>query len=211
MGRHKRHYTARQEQLLRELAQAIPWIQLRWPVLTEELSVMQQQVQGHGIENPLVSEAKARLMIERWDGVDCPTCERRAQVYNRRINREIAGCLGQLMLLSGPDREWVSAKQFKRRGGEYSKLIYWALAEFENHRSDSTRSSGPMRPTDLGADFWNGLVKVQGVARVYNNEVLKLEGEMMSIRDVKKFDLDEVLGRTDSDGNANDDDDEDDE
>jgi hypothetical protein len=115
-------------------------------------------------------------------GARCPCCNGYAKVYRRQINSGMARSL-IAMYLHGPQGQWVHLPtQVGARSREEGKLRYWGLVEeqVEVQRDDGGRA-GYWRLTDAGRAWVTGQSTVPKFAAVYNNTVLRLHGDQVTI------------------------------
>lgn len=150
---------------------------------------------------PTLAEARRDLMERgRWEGVRCPCCDGMAKVYACRINAAAARALILLARATQPGDYAHFLELMKRAGvysGHYAELARWGLIERAPDRAkDGNPSTGLYRVTDLGRRFVHGEATVPARAITYNDELLRLEGEPVSIRDVlgDRFDYGDLMG-----------------
>lgn len=111
---------------------------------------------------PTIEEIRA-YMRERWDeGVECPCCSQRVQLYRRRINRGMSEVLvamaretieKRVQLEHYPwihvEHDLVEKGKAPRRARDFSLLRFWDLIE-PNPATASGKSSGQWRLTPKG-------------------------------------------------------------
>lgn len=134
----------------------------------------------------------------RDDGkTHCACCGRLMQVYRRSIHHEMAYFLIWLVYQYEAGKEWVHISAFPRsRSGDYAKLMYWNLIEPKPKEDDpEKRESGWWRPTREGIAFAHSHAAVPKHALVFDNEVQRLAGGHIFIREAlgKHFVYEEVV------------------
>lgn len=135
----------------------------------------------------------------RWEGTRCPCCDGMAKVYACRINAAAARALVLLYRATLPGEYAHFLDLMKERQvytGHYAELARWDLIERKpGGLEDGNPSSGFYRVTELGRRFVEGEAEVPEVALTYNDQLLRLEGEPVGIRDVlgRRFNYDELM------------------
>lgn len=136
-------------------------------------------------ETPLA--AVRQYISERVDeGVQCPACQQRAQVYRRTITGKMAAFLIELSRRPTDADGWVYIPAMTHAQGDSVKLRYWGLIEgLVGLRDDGSNRVGYWRITEAGRDFVGGDLRVPKHARVYDGESLGLDAEAgyVTIRD----------------------------
>lgn len=146
-------------------------------------------------------EARERLMVERWEGTDCPCCGQRAQVYKRSLHSGMGRAL--VIMYRAAGTEWqdktVTLRGVGAAARDESLLRYWGLLEEAAVRREDGGRAGWWRVTDLGRDFVLERIKVDKYVYVYDRECLGSDGPTVSIRDClgTRFDLRDLLGHRD--------------
>lgn len=156
-----------------------------------------------------LDDAKVWLRDRAREGEICPCCEQYVKVYKRALNAQMARwliwlvrCYRQSVLASdGNDsiKQWVDIKGSPVRGGDYAKLVHWALVEHKRNEKDATRKdSGLWRPTQRGVDFVFRRCSVPSHVYLYDNR--RLNWDDNTIRQVtvvdcldKKFNYEELM------------------
>lgn len=137
------------------------------------------------------SWVKARLL----DGVACPVCGQRAQLYKRTITSTMARAL--IVMWNEAGLDWVHLPTLvgALRADE-AKLVHWGLIEEQPDERDDGGRAGIWRITDLGVRFVQGEAKVPKYACIYNKRCFGHEGPDVTIHECLgvKFRLDELLG-----------------
>ena len=91
----------------------------------------------------------------------------------------------------GPSRAWVTLTQsiITAKGGDTAKLRYWGLAEADPD------TPGVLRVTADGEQWVLGKITVLSHAEVYNDRLLGLTGDPLSIRAAlgSHFDYEELM------------------
>lgn len=143
-----------------------------------------------------IADAQEWLASRITTGARCPCCGQYSKVYRRQINSGMARSL-IAMYLHGPQGQWVHLPtQVGARSREEGKLRYWGLVEEQVavQRTDGGRA-GYWRLTSAGRAWVTGQSTVPKFANVYNNTVLKLHGDEVTISDAlgKRFSYDELM------------------
>lgn len=148
----------------------------------------------------LVRDAKKYLIENREEGVICPCCNQFYKVYARGIHATMARNLIQLYRKTVADGDgYYHVNDFARPygGGDFAKLRFWGLVEeMEKDPDDTeTRTSGMWRITERGKLFARGELMVERYARIFNQKLYRMEGEMIDIRHSlgKRFDYEELM------------------
>lgn len=155
-------------------------------------------------------DVKAYLKERLDEGLHCPTCNRHAQIYKRKLNRTMA--LALVLLSRAPGGEYIHVPRFLAGlplpqalkasiagGGDYAKLRYWGLIEQEPPAEGEERKQegrGRFRITAKGRKFVRGEIEVYKYVRVYDDQPLKCDDvETFGIREAltSKFDYDELM------------------
>jgi len=139
-----------------------------------------------------LQEAREYLKKTRGAGAECPCCGQYVKLYKRALTNEMAACLVDIVMKFFHSRDWVLAHELDTHGGDYAKLVYWDLIQFENPKAGSARSAGGMRPTELGIKFALGRAKVTSHVLLYNNKMLGFDGDPIEIGDVPNFNYTEI-------------------
>lgn len=128
------------------------------------------------------------------EGVDCPCCTQRVQVYKRKLNSGMARSLIAMYALAHTD--WIHVPTaIGARSREEGKLAYWALVEGPLTPRDDGGRAGWWRVTSKGELFVRQQLRIPSHARVYDGKVLGLMGNPISIVDAlgTKFNYSELM------------------
>lgn len=141
-----------------------------------------------------LAEAQEKLRPLLDEGHKCPVCTQHAKIYRRKINSTMARTL-ITMFRNGAERSFVHTPSLPGDTHEASQLAWWGLAEEEKVRRPDGGRAGWWRLTEQGSAFVQGLVKVQKYAKIYDSRLLRLDGELVTIRDVlgSRFNYDELM------------------
>lgn len=135
-----------------------------------------------------------RTMVD--DGANCPLCTQLAKVYRRRVHASMARGLIQLYR-AGAARDYVHAPTATKRDAnvETAKLVYWGLTEEAPGKREDGGRPGWYRLTPLGIAFVEGTGTVRKYAHIYDNRVLRMSGDPVTIHDAlgKKFNYRELM------------------
>lgn len=143
-------------------------------------------------------QAKANLEANLDKGGACPCCGQHAQRYRRKLNSGMARALVEIWLRQKNTRRWVRVEVLVaalRVSPELGKLRWWGLVETKENDDAKKRTSGSWRLTEKGQAFLRDLVKVPSHAVVFNNQLERLEGKEIGIREAlgSKFDYAELM------------------
>lgn len=145
----------------------------------------------------LLSQARAWLQRVTADGTghECPTCDQFVKVYRRSIHGTSARVLIDLFRQCGRGFGFLPDVS-QTRGRDETKMQFWGLIEeaTEVTRPDGGRA-GYWRVTELGEAFVRGETRVPKYALIYNNRLVRHEGDPVTIRDClgTKFNYDELM------------------
>lgn len=156
--------------------------------------------------------ARARFEAGLRKGTRCPCCGRYSRIYPRHISKVMAMVLCSFhvdALLHGV--RWVHMKQHLSRlglspkldsassGGSPAGLRYWGFlemrSEVESKEKNDESVRGQFRITPEGQRYAEGSIVAPATKYVRNNEVVGEEGPMVTIRDAKGFDYEELMTR----------------
>ncbi len=149
-----------------------------------------------------LDKAREELLMAVANGgtVDCPCCYQTAKMYSRLIDSRMAA--GLIAVYKHED-EWVhiptlaneTLKLGNQLGGVLAKLRYWGLLEEEKRRRKDGGRAGFWTITDKGVEFVERRVKVKKYAKIYNNRVIELHGDEITIDDAlgEKFDYEALM------------------
>ena len=153
-------------------------------------------------------EQAKEFLRSHWgrEGITCPCCNQRVQMYRRSITSAMACALILLSRRETKHGEWIHIEKFLKDidklpasiCGDVPKLRFWGLIERkQGERDDGSTRIGCYRLTDKGRDFVNGKITCQKYAKIYNNTLFGFEGENYFIYDClkNKFNYNELMGR----------------
>jgi hypothetical protein len=139
-------------------------------------------------------------------GAVCPCCLRFAKVYRYKITSGMARCLIWLVG-QGPKYAdvggWVHLPEKAPRhvltSNSIGKLKYWGLVEAKFNEDSRKKESGIWRPTQDGLRFVRRQQTVHSHAVVYNDELLRFDGEGIEIKTALKnpFDYEKLMAGVD--------------
>lgn len=184
--------------ILTELEAVLPRLSLEYggdaPAIVEHLLALRDRLKAmrpkpEDTKLVLLEDARAYVAAGRGRGCTCPSCGQNCKIYPRPLTSEMVGCLFQIIQWFVAENDWIEAKRLKKRGGDYAKLAYWKLIEFETAKPSGGRQAGRVKPTKLGVQFALGMVSVPARMLVYNTNVIGADNEeSVTARDVKGFD-----------------------
>lgn len=145
-----------------------------------------------------VLEARRVLHLLAEDGTTCPVCDQHAQIYRRALystmTRDLIQCYRRYGSLHWFDITTVTGK---RGSGDVTKMRYWGLLEREMDSvgPDGNPRTGIWRVTTRGAWWLRKRILVPKYAVIYDNELLRLEGQQWSVEDAlgKNFNYRELM------------------
>jgi len=147
-----------------------------------------------------LEEAKDNLRAVINKGGTCPCCNQFAKVYRRKLN---SGMALTLIIMYRKAREFQHIEDILAGedvpasfGGDFAKLRFWGLAEFSNEAyNGSSNKSGLWKITPEGIDFCTLDLSVQKYAKIYNNVLMKLDGEYVDVIEClgNKFNYHELM------------------
>jgi hypothetical protein len=146
----------------------------------------------------LTMEEGRQWTRERADaGVPCPCCTQFVKVYTRPINSGMAHALIQMWKHAGTEWFYLPNITSRWQGRDEACLKYWGLIEELQEKRDDGGRKGWWRVTERGQEFVKRSLRVQKYARIYDNRVLSLTGEMITIVDAlgEKFNYQELMDR----------------
>lgn len=128
------------------------------------------------------------------EGVDCPCCTQRVQVYKRKLNSGMARSLIAMYALARTD--WIHVPTaIGARSREEGKLAYWGLVEESPDPREDGGRAGWWRVTDRGKQFVLGHITIPMYARIYDGKVLGYDGAFVDIKAAlgTKFNYDQLM------------------
>lgn len=129
------------------------------------------------------------------EGVICPACTQRAQIYTRAIYAQMARALIRLYRVVGMEfGHWPTI--MGRKQADEAKLVHWGLIEPDlGEREDGSSRTGWWRVTELGRTWLLGNVAVPKYVDIYDSRPLRVHGEDWTVRDAlgKHFDYEELM------------------
>jgi hypothetical protein len=135
--------------------------------------------------------ARKQFKEQLLDGaaLNCPCCDRHAQVYRRRLHKSVAVALIRLykLALSYDPGYFFHVSELVTEGmsgiGDFSKAKYWHLIEADDNDDPAKKTSGNWRLTPRGVSFVKGELGITEYAMVYDDRVLEYRGKTIYIHD----------------------------
>ena len=129
--------------------------------------------------NSSLSEVWAWFRKRLDSGTKCPCCGRFAKNYRRTLTAKMAH--GLTRIEETHPKGWFDAKSlFKRSSArDWSVTKHWGLVKAKPGKA------GIWKLTKLGRQFVRGKVEVHRRATVFNDKCLGLDGDMVTIQDVR--------------------------
>jgi hypothetical protein len=148
-----------------------------------------------------LAEAQGRLFatLKAGEGMDCPCCDRYAQIYSRPINKTQARGLIWLFRMQPDDKSFINLQRLAPRwlvsSNQMSTLKYWNLVEQQINNDKKKRNSGCWRLTDKGRDFVTRAITVPKVMMIYNDTVVGRSEDKINIDSAlgKRFSYEELM------------------
>lgn len=147
-----------------------------------------------------LEEAKKYLQENFKAGVRCPCCDRLVKLYSYSINTSLARSLISLYQLSQSQipshvKDIVAGLPHSC-GKNFCILKHWGLIKEVTNEDTKKRSSGFWNITKTGTNFVLGKIRIPQTVEVYNNKVLDISDEVVTIQDClgKEFDYQELMG-----------------
>lgn len=141
-----------------------------------------------------VGEARSFVKARLREGVQCPVCDQRAQIYRRKINGQMVRSLVQ-MFRAGAADDFLHMPTVIGKQADEAKLAHWGLLEEEKVLRPDGGRAGWWRVTKDGVSFIRGDLRVTKYALIYDSRFLGFEGEPVDAQDCLGvgFDLQELL------------------
>jgi antitoxin component of RelBE/YafQ-DinJ toxin-antitoxin module len=146
--------------------------------------------------------ARRHVRQHRADGVKCPCCGQLAREYRRALGASSAAVVVLLHAVRTTgyvDLPALLAERAPRLAGAggYATLGKWwgLLEQAPGARDDGSNRTGLWRITELGRRWADGAGTVQRYARLFDGELLGLEGPPITVHDAlgTRFDYRELL------------------
>jgi len=153
-----------------------------------------------------LDDAKAWVQSNLRTGVVCPACGQFCKVYKRKLNSTMA--LALVMIYQHfrlhPRDTWLHVPAFlvkvKRdstiAGGDAAKLRFWGVIEPQKgERADGSDRVGRYSITSVGRQFVEGKIAVPRYIYLYNQALLRLSEEMITIQEAlgDRFNYNELM------------------
>lgn len=117
--------------------------------------------------------------------VRCHHCNAKMVEYKHSINKNMVACLKVILEFGGvmPFKEFNNKVTYNQRNN-FQKLQYWRLVQKVKDDLSEERIGGLWALTRFGKDFLMGLERVQRSVWTYRNQVVRFEGEAVSVSDL---------------------------
>ncbi len=131
-------------------------------------------------------------------GIHCPHCGRLAKKYRTGLGSQVARFLIKLYVAQQyHDRYYTTRELYpgdNKSSTEGVLARHWGLIDVAAIHNPDNAPVGSYHLTDLGRRFVMGVELVQSHVFTYNNELLKLDGRLISIKDaLGKFKYDDLM------------------
>ena len=149
----------------------------------------------------LIQLRKNWSLVIEGDGGNCPCCDRWGKIYQRGLNSSMSRSLIWLVFNAKPREDgWVhvpsSAPDWMLRNSQLTALKMWGLVTTVKQEDNGTKlsSSGLWMPTEKGRLFAQGAIHVHKYVYVYNDRVVSMDGDQVTIQDClgDKFNYEEI-------------------
>ena len=135
---------------------------------------------------------------DRLKGYTCECCAQLVKEYNRPMYKTQLESLIKLYALDKmePGKYWhITRLNTSSSGGDFAKLRYWDLIMPLANDNPKKKHSGRWRITRKGKQFAGGRRRLPKYARVYNKELLFLNGPLVTVSEAygKGFDYEELM------------------
>ena len=134
------------------------------------------------------------------DGGYCPVCDRWGKINKVKLTSGMARSLAWLVSKSADaENGWVNTRNdvpmFMLRSNSIGHLKYWGLVQSREPESSKVKTSGVWRATLDGHDFVHSRLSVPSHMFVYNDAVVRMGLDYVSIADcfAEDFDYREVM------------------
>jgi hypothetical protein len=125
-----------------------------------------------------IEEARGWLRERASKGERCPCCRQFVKVHRRKLNRSMTRWLVRFHALTSGSLDWTDTRKFTELVFSHESpggLVYWGLMEPHPEKSRLWRE------TQLGAEFVRMQTDLPSHAVVYDNRVLRLDGELVGV------------------------------
>ena len=143
-----------------------------------------------------ITEGREYLAKHLSEGVNCPCCGQRVQLWRKSIISTAVASLCRLVsqYRGKPIHHDNFTVLLKDRN--FSQLVLWGLVEPAAPRTNTDNSAGKWSPTGLGVNFVNNRARVFKYINTYNNHLFSFEGPKIDVMEAlrQKFDYAELLG-----------------
>lgn len=128
------------------------------------------------------------------EGVTCPCCGQFAKAYRRKISAPMARVLIDMYRVS--EFDWVYLPSLRSAGQDEALARHWGIIDAKpGLRPDGARQQGWWALTARGQLWVEGKVAIPKYARIYNSQLVGLEGPDVTIKDAlgSRFNYDELM------------------
>jgi hypothetical protein len=145
-----------------------------------------------------LAEARQYVHDNMREGVDCPCCDQKVRIYERKLSSIMARALiafYRYVRRNGSDAgAWFHALNVLQAempsvqgSGDYAKLRHWGLIEAKGEaKEDGNPSNGMYRLTERGVKFALGLVRVPKHVYIFDDHLLDIEREDLSTTNIRE-------------------------
>ena len=135
---------------------------------------------------------------DRLKGYPCECCDQLVKEYNRPMYKTQLKSLVRLYALDKVEPgqfQHITKLNTASSGGDFAKLRYWGLIVPKSNDDPKKKHSGLWMITRKGIHFASGRRKVPKYARVYNHDLLFLNGPLVSIAEAygENFNYEELM------------------
>jgi|TARA_Y100000289_G_scaffold48124_1_gene48560 hypothetical protein len=111
------------------------------------------------------------------ESTTCPTCDRHAKIYKRKLSSNSIRFLTSLIQQNSLKKEPVHYKECNFGSRDYPALRWWGLAQTYKDSNPKKNWSGYWIPTDKGIEFAKSEIRIPKYLYTYNGEVIDIEVE----------------------------------
>ncbi len=167
------------------------------------LGKMQEQLHQEAKQTTLLPDtlkiAREKVLNERTSakGTWCPCCDKFVKVYRRKLNSGIARGIIGLALAHRDTKIWdfvhideilkaMTVRKWKHPLSPITQIPIarmWGMVECRGTDDPTKVSSGYWKLTDTGNDFVYSRTTTSKYIHVFNNALLDLDGEQVSLHD----------------------------
>ena len=149
-----------------------------------------------------IADAQKYIVDNGEDGVVCPCCNRRIQIYKRYITSAMAAGLIRIYFVSGrKSGDFYHINDFDGyKVGDFAKLRHWLLIEGGTNDDITKKNSGFWKITERGVDFVERKIVLPKHLKFCKGEYLGVvdQNNLVGIKDClrNKFNYNDLMNGT---------------